>query len=150
MSSGRSLLAFTSFKTTTGGNDTAYQELLSTLDTWLNSTTLTPLQSKQYDIQKKWIKEETAPGIEILMVPLGGLTMTRPANETSYMIVLTSLQHPFSRGSVVSTYFWRRSLRCIYPDGDRCSTSIVVIHSSCLWSILDTCPAPLVCADPPR
>lgn len=102
MSSGRSTLTFTSFKTTTSGNDTAYQEMLSTLDGWLNSTTLTPLQSKQYELQKRWIREDTAPGIEFAMVPLGGLTMTRAANDTSYMIMLTVLLHPFSRGSVVS------------------------------------------------
>lgn len=100
MSSGRSVLTFTSFKTTAGGNDTEYQGMLSTLEGWLNSTTQTPLQSKQYDIQKRWINEETAPGIEFLMVPIGGFTRTRVVNETSYMTVLTVLQHPFSRGSV--------------------------------------------------
>lgn len=100
LSSTISTLAFTSFKATTSGNDTAYQDMLTTLDTWLNSTTLTPLQKKQYDIQKRWMNEETAPGMEFVMVPMGGLTRTRPANETSYLVVSAILQHPFSRGSV--------------------------------------------------
>lgn len=77
--------------------------MLSTLDRWLNTTTLTPLQSKQFDIQKRWINEDTVPGMEFVMIPMGGLTRTRPANETSYLIIAAILQHPFSRGSVVST-----------------------------------------------
>jgi hypothetical protein len=74
---------------------------MTTLDAWLNSTTHSPLASKQYDIQKRWINESSVPGMEFIMVPMGGLTMTQPANDTSYLIVAAILQHPFSRGSVV-------------------------------------------------
>lgn len=100
MTSTMSTLAFMSLKTITGGNNTAYKETLSTLDTWLNGKSLTPLQSKQYKIQKRWIREETVPEMEFLMVPVGGFTSTAPANGTSYVIVGAVLQHPFSRGSV--------------------------------------------------
>lgn len=91
-------VAFSSFRTV-ADNDTAYGDLLNTLDQWINSTSLTPLQSKQYDIQKRWINE-SVPGMEFVMIPSGGLTRTRPANDTSYMIISAILQHPFSRGNV--------------------------------------------------
>lgn len=35
------------------------------------------------------------------MVPMGGLTRTPPANDTSYVTIAAVNQHPFSRGSVV-------------------------------------------------
>ena len=92
-------LAFSSFQTV-AGNDTAYGELLNTLDQWINSTSLTPLQSKQYEIQRRWLNA-SIPGMEFVMIPSGGLTRTRPANDTSYMIISAILQHPFSRGNVV-------------------------------------------------
>ena len=76
--------------------------MMTTLDAWLNSTTPSPLASKQYDIQKRWINEVTVPGMEFVMIPMGGLTETQPANDASYLIVAAILQHPFSRGSVVS------------------------------------------------
>ncbi|KAG8773987.1 hypothetical protein FRC15_001645, partial [Serendipita sp. 397] len=92
-------VTFTSFQKT-AENETVYQNMLTTLDQWINSTTLTSLQKKQYDIQKRWMNEGSVPGMEIVMIPSGGLTRTRPANETSYITVAAVLQHPFSRGSV--------------------------------------------------
>ncbi len=35
------------------------------------------------------------------MIPMGGLTRTPPANDTSYVTIAAVNQHPFSRGSVV-------------------------------------------------
>jgi hypothetical protein len=36
-----------------------------------------------------------------MMIPMGGLTRTPPANDTSYVTIAAVNQHPFSRGSVV-------------------------------------------------
>ena len=35
------------------------------------------------------------------MVPMAGLTQTPPANDTSYVTIVTVNQHPFARGHVV-------------------------------------------------
>lgn len=83
---------------------------MDNLDQWINGNStlshpITPLQKKQFDIQKRWINEYSAPGMEFVMVPMGGLTRTPPANETSYVVVSAVLQHPFARGSVVRTFF---------------------------------------------
>jgi hypothetical protein len=86
-------------------NQTEFDSMMTNLDEWINSTSQNGLTAKQYDIQKRWIKEGSAPGMEIVLVPQGGLTRTRPANETSYVVIAAILQHPFSRGSVVSNLF---------------------------------------------
>lgn len=83
-------------------NTTAFDEAITGLDSWISSSNANALASKQYDQQKRWIDELSVPGMEFVMVPMGGLTRTAPANETSYLIVAAILQHPFSRGSVVS------------------------------------------------
>ncbi|KAG8833606.1 hypothetical protein FRC17_010358 [Serendipita sp. 399] len=92
-------VTFTSFQKT-AENETVYQEMITGLDQWINSTGLTSLQRKQYEIQKRWINDGTVPGMEFVMIPSGGLTRTRPENDTSYITVAAILQHPFSRGSV--------------------------------------------------
>ncbi|KAG8833121.1 hypothetical protein FRC17_011303 [Serendipita sp. 399] len=92
-------VTFTSFQKT-AENETVYQEMITGLDQWINSTGLTSLQKKQYEIQKRWINESSVPGMEFVMIPSGGLTRTRPENDTSYITVAAILQHPFSRGSV--------------------------------------------------
>ncbi|PVF98832.1 alcohol oxidase [Serendipita vermifera] len=81
-------------------SQTEFDSMMTNLDEWINSTNPSGLTAKQYDIQKRWIKEGSAPGMEIVLVPQGGLTRTRPANETSYVVISAILQHPFSRGSV--------------------------------------------------
>lgn len=74
------------------------------LDSWISSASPNGLASKQYDIQKRWINESSVPGMEFVMIPMGGLTKTHPANGTSYLIVAAILEHPFSRGTVVSAF----------------------------------------------
>jgi hypothetical protein len=99
-----STLTFTSFQTAFD-NQTALDEALTDLDTWINSGSPTGLASQQYEIQKQWINESLTPGMEFVMIPMGGFTKTHPANDTSYLTVAAILEHPFSRGSVVRAAF---------------------------------------------
>jgi hypothetical protein len=102
-----SALTFTSFQQI-APDEQSFQTMMDDLDQWINGNstgfptgTISPLQKKQYDIQKRWINQYQSPGMEFVMIPMGGLTRTVPANATSYMIVAAILQHPVARGSVV-------------------------------------------------
>lgn len=45
-------------------SDIQLSSMQDNLDKWLSSTNPTPLHSKQYDVQKKWISDASVPMIE--------------------------------------------------------------------------------------
>ncbi|KAG8689296.1 hypothetical protein FRC11_003307 [Ceratobasidium sp. 423] len=68
------------------------------LDRELASEKLTPLQKASYDIQKGWLKEKVGL-VEIIMNP-GYAGVGVPKANTSYISLITAIQHPFSRGNI--------------------------------------------------
>ncbi|KDN38596.1 hypothetical protein RSAG8_09383, partial [Rhizoctonia solani AG-8 WAC10335] len=62
------------------------------------SEKITPLQNASYDIQKQWLKKKVGL-VEVIMNP-GYAGAGVPKANTSYMSLITAIQHPFSRGNI--------------------------------------------------
>jgi hypothetical protein len=76
--------------------------ILASLDADLARRTPSKLSAAQYKIQRRWLDEGRVTQWEAVFGPVGGLTVTRPRPDTSYVTVLVPQLHPFSRGNVVS------------------------------------------------
>ncbi|CUA76134.1 Oxygen-dependent choline dehydrogenase [Rhizoctonia solani] len=68
------------------------------LDQEIASENITPLQKASYDIQREWLKEKVGL-VEVIMNP-GYAGVGVPKANTSYMSLVTAIQHPFSRGNI--------------------------------------------------
>ncbi len=66
-----------------------------------NDATLTPLQQAQYKIQLDWLATGDVPQTEFILFSKGFAAQT----DQSYFSMLSGIQHPFSRGSVVRLSF---------------------------------------------
>ncbi|KIM78169.1 GMC oxidoreductase [Piloderma croceum F 1598] len=58
---------------------------------------LSPLQKAQYEIQLDWLRKGETPQVLTVMASMG---VINPEQGKSYFTMLSSVQHPFSRGSV--------------------------------------------------
>ncbi|KAH7337843.1 alcohol oxidase [Rhizoctonia solani] len=68
------------------------------LDREVASEKLSPLQKASYDIQRGWLKEKVGL-VEVIMSP-GFAGAGIPKANTSYLSLVTAIQHPFSRGNI--------------------------------------------------
>ncbi|KAG8685033.1 hypothetical protein FRC11_011219 [Ceratobasidium sp. 423] len=73
-------------------------DMTAQLDREIASDNLTPLQKATYDIRKEYLKEK-AGWTEVILNP-GYLGPDTPKAGTSYISITTSVEHPFSCGSV--------------------------------------------------
>lgn len=144
LSSTISALTFASFQQI-APDEESFNTMLEDLDQWINGNStrfptgnITPLQKKQYEIQRRWIDQYQAPGMEFVMGPQGGLTRT-PANDTSYIGVSAVLQHPFARGSVVRVFF--SFIRSFDQSQSICSNGLLILYFSSFLSYLAISPS---------
>ncbi|KAF8678635.1 GMC oxidoreductase [Rhizoctonia solani] len=72
--------------------------LTAQLDREIASEKLTPLEKASYKIQKEWLKEKVGL-VEVIMNP-GYAGSSAPKANTSYMSLVSAIQHPFSRGNI--------------------------------------------------
>ncbi|KAJ1300911.1 hypothetical protein OPQ81_003336 [Rhizoctonia solani] len=72
--------------------------MIAQFDREIASEKLTPLQKATYKIQKEWLKEKVGL-VEVIMSP-GFAGAGVPKANTSYMSLITAIQHPFSRGNI--------------------------------------------------
>ncbi|CAE6351120.1 unnamed protein product [Rhizoctonia solani] len=68
------------------------------LEQEIASEKMTLLQKLSYDIQKGWLKKKVGL-VEVIMNP-GYAGAGVPKANTSYMSLITAIQHPFSRGNI--------------------------------------------------
>ncbi|PPR05909.1 hypothetical protein CVT26_008801 [Gymnopilus dilepis] len=78
-----------------------YTSFLDSLHRWFaearDKNELSPLQIAQYQIQSKWLEENSTPNLETIVFSKGVIA---PEEGKAYFTMLTGLQQPFSRGSV--------------------------------------------------
>ncbi|KAH7914160.1 alcohol oxidase [Hygrophoropsis aurantiaca] len=75
----------------------ATSTLIGKLEDAIGEETLPPLQEAQYKIQLDWLKKGGVPDFESLLFSHG---VGKPDPHRNYFILLSGIQHPFSRGSV--------------------------------------------------
>ncbi|CAE6474994.1 unnamed protein product [Rhizoctonia solani] len=73
-------------------------KMLEQLDHEISSEKITPLQKASYDIQKGWLRKNLGMVEVILKSSYAGPGV--PKTNTTYMSILTAVQHPFARGSI--------------------------------------------------
>lgn len=78
------------------------EELVSTLDKEIASTTLTPIRKKQFEIQRRQLLEGKTTQVELAFVPRGGIANSPiPVEEgRSYFTMVLFVLHPYSTGNV--------------------------------------------------
>ncbi|KAF7972027.1 hypothetical protein HWV62_19243 [Athelia sp. TMB] len=74
-----------------------FSAILARLEAAIAQGELTPLQKEQYRVQVELLKKGEVPALETLLMSKGFIA---PEAGKSYFILMTGLQHPFSRGSV--------------------------------------------------
>ncbi|KAF5388329.1 hypothetical protein D9615_000802 [Tricholomella constricta] len=90
-----SILSFIPFADFVEGSK--LQPLLASFDEVASQPGLSPLQQKQYIIQREWLTQLTVPQLEIILYSRGFIN---PAAGESYITLLGGNQHPLGRGSV--------------------------------------------------
>ncbi|CAE7060958.1 unnamed protein product [Rhizoctonia solani] len=73
-------------------------DMTARLNREITSEKITPLQRASYAIQKDWLKQKVGL-VEFIMSP-GFAGAGVPKANTSYMSLITAIQHPFSRGNI--------------------------------------------------
>ncbi|KAJ7234408.1 alcohol oxidase [Mycena rebaudengoi] len=83
-------------------NDTVFpqkdvQNLIKELKGYLAGKALTPLQRTQFKIQLDWLQRGSVPQGEFIVKSMG---LINPADNTNYMVLVSGLMHPLSRGTI--------------------------------------------------
>ncbi|KIM78152.1 GMC oxidoreductase [Piloderma croceum F 1598] len=97
MASTDATAAFVPLKWTVG--ESKFAAMIQALEETITKErdSLSPLQRAQYEIQLDWLRRGETPQVLIAMLSLG---VINPEEGKSYFNMVSTLQHPFSRGSV--------------------------------------------------
>ncbi|TDL26394.1 alcohol oxidase [Rickenella mellea] len=71
--------------------------MINALKSTLADAKLTPMQRAAYPIQLAFLADKSVPQTEIIPI---SKALISPANGSSYLSMLSGIQHPFSRGSI--------------------------------------------------
>jgi len=95
LAASNSILAFVPFPAFL--DQSKIHSILNTFDQSVSRLNASPLQSKQYSIQRQWIEEGIVPQIELILF---GSAFFAPVVNQSYITIIAGQLHHLNRGSV--------------------------------------------------